>query len=210
MSPFPTTPLLDDFNRANENPLSDGGNWSGSTGFSSFSSAQLVSNAINPVAPSTYSGNYWAASQFGPDCEVFADVEQSSASDTLYLYCRVPVPTSNTLTGYLLRYFNGVVSVSKSVLGAQTQINSNTITLAAGDSIGLSVRGSIETAYWRKSGVWSSGTPVSDSAVTGSGYIAFAVWSSGSLRVEMDNFGGGTTIPKDSFSIVGEFDLAAF
>ena len=73
------TPIVDDFNRANENPLSGGGNW---TTITSIGGAQLVSNAV-AASGSTTAGSLWHT-VFTGDVETYATVLISTNNTGLY------------------------------------------------------------------------------------------------------------------------------
>ena len=59
---FPTTGILDNFNRANENPLGNG-TWSGPL-FTTDNRDQLISNAVTLTSGNC--SDYWITT-FGPD-----------------------------------------------------------------------------------------------------------------------------------------------
>ena len=67
---FPTTPVLDDFNRANENPL-DNGTWTIPSGAQIM---RIISNAAVPTAVAGASVAYWSVGAFGPASEVYSTV----------------------------------------------------------------------------------------------------------------------------------------
>ncbi len=99
---FPTTSVLDDFNRADENPLSGGGNWAllNSLGAPLKSVSNQVGESTNALNES-----YWAASNFGPDCEVFCTFSVvPTAAGGMRLYVRIQGEGgASTWDGYSLR-----------------------------------------------------------------------------------------------------------
>src|SRR2546426_2494783 len=96
---FPTTTILDNFNRANENPLSDGGKWTNPL-ISGEGARVLTSNAV-PIN-GTNSG-YWSDSTLGAHQEGFLTVLTAEDSPD---YVGVIVSTFNentaTLAGHIL------------------------------------------------------------------------------------------------------------
>lgn len=72
-SEFPTTPILDDFNRADEDPL-DNSTWvttsCGTT--SALRLARILSNQCAPGVTGTSGGQWWTATYVGADAEVYA------------------------------------------------------------------------------------------------------------------------------------------
>lgn len=73
----PTTPILDDFNRPNENPLSYGGRWTGD--YSGLTGPlKLVSNQAAGQSSIT-TDSYWVAEKFAVDQEVSVTVTAKPA-----------------------------------------------------------------------------------------------------------------------------------
>jgi hypothetical protein len=188
---FPTTSILDDFNRANENPLSFGGKWSGPylIGFLQF---QVISNQADPGGGTA--GNWWNVKKFGPDCEVYLDVVTAPtvSGDQFAIIARSVNPGGSTsaIDGYALQYTAGSTPqwLLTATLGGSI-LNSVSIThdLQNGDTVGLSCVSNLMTAYIKRAGVWTSMGTLTDSLITAAGYLAIF----GDSGV-YDNFGGGT------------------
>jgi hypothetical protein len=73
MMTFPTTPILDDFNRANEGPPPSA-NWSAyhaSWGFGD--GLEVVSNQCKGNSYNLC-GDWWSVETFGSDCEVYVTI----------------------------------------------------------------------------------------------------------------------------------------
>ena len=77
----PTTPVLDNFNRA-DGPA--GANWSliRPTGFVAMN---VSANAAVDPSSTNYAWNYWNSANFGPNAEAYVTVAQYVASDTIRL-----------------------------------------------------------------------------------------------------------------------------
>jgi hypothetical protein len=192
---FPTTSILDDFNRANENPLSGGGNWTISGTFDA--PWQLLSNGV--IGTSGANENQMAYSAAGDltDCEAYATVVTvPTAGNVVGVICRQD-PSVNTGknyydclyvagTGILIDYYDSTGTTHTLATYAQV--------VNVGDSIGLSVIGTTLTAWYKASGgSWVSLGSVTDTNLS-HGYIGitgFPLFGGGKL----DDFGGGVPVP---------------
>src|SRR5690606_30238502 len=72
---FPTTSVIDDFNRADSGTL--GSNWSRGDGGTDIGSIGDEECALGE----TFGEMYWNAQQFGPDCEAFVNVTDPSPTN---------------------------------------------------------------------------------------------------------------------------------
>lgn len=138
--------LLTAFTGADEDPLSDGGNWANLN--SSGNPLKRVSNAV----AASVGGNcfsYWTPSNFGPDLEAYitltsvsgsqgiaARVQGEGGANTWDGYVVNQLATSNTV---IVRYDNGV---------ATTIAQEATTTWGNGDKIGMRIKGSV-IEVWR-------------------------------------------------------------
>src|SRR2546426_7508013 len=94
---FPTTGVLDNFNRANENPLGNG-TWTNpwATGDGNL---RILSNVV-AVVSGGFSDAYWSAASFGPDAEAFVTITTLGVTnDVYYLGVRA---TTGSVNGYEL------------------------------------------------------------------------------------------------------------
>jgi hypothetical protein len=188
---FPTTSVLDTFNRTDENPLANG-TWSGPL-IVADNQLQVLSNHVTHAGTS-----YWTAS-FGPDCEGYCElVTRSVSADYMAIWLRAINPNTANLSGYRIVFFmydpGDFVRIYRIDNGAATQLGSDISivpNLVSGDAMGVDIVGSTITAYKRVSGVWSSlGTQV-DGTYAAAGNIA--LMASANVWVG-DNFGGGTVV----------------
>lgn len=197
---FPTTSVLDDFNRANSASL--GANWTNPV-FTGNPSPRIVSNAMGPAGDDSgtvYCDAYWSASTFGPDSECWVTVSASNTNKGREIYVRLTgldgspsgysafaadiSGTSNNWT--LNRYDNGTFVQ----LGAAF-----TQSVAAGDSIGLEMIGSSLVFYYKAAaGSWASVTSRTDATYSGAGNIALALQQGSGTSNRFDDFGGGTVV----------------
>ncbi len=96
--PSPSLAVLDDFNRADESPLSGGGNWNTPT-TSGEPNLNLSSNkVVHATAATTTTAAWWTPAQFTPPLDVFCTVG-SDAANVGVDYC-VQQPGTATPDGY--------------------------------------------------------------------------------------------------------------
>jgi len=185
--PFPTTSLLDDFNRANEF-LGDGPNWD----YGVFDEQagptlglRIVSNVIENA--NVNSSAYWNTS-YAADQEVYADVVTIN-NDYMGVYARIQTADVSDGYGfYKAGNSNGEIYVCDN--GAFTLLASGAAAWSSGDKLGADCVGSALTLYRHNGSSWSSVCTVSDGTWTGGGYIGLYLNAiNGDERA--DNFSGG-------------------
>lgn len=203
---FPTTQILDDFNRANTGPPPSG-NWSqGPLQFTAGEGLQVSSNTVIRKPTGSYrQDNYWNPTTFGPDSEAYVTVVNKVSTDEIALILRAKEIGSTTSDYYVLG-----VSLSDGVWTIQRQDNNNFNTLGSsftqaisnGDSVGFSARGSTLTAWYKAAaGSWTALTSREDSTYLTAGYIGLQM--AGANGSTLDNFGGGTSSSAFSVSDTG-------
>ena len=203
---FPTTPVLDNFNRVDQGPPPSS-SWSAfdvSWGFGD--QLKVVSNQC---AGNTFDlcANWWNVGTFGPDSEVYITIsvlpiDISDVNLRLRLVGQAGALASST--HYLAHIVRNDVGGDSVVIfrkngGATTQLGLvTTINLVVGDSFGFERVGNTLTVYQKPAaGSWSvvvsavDGSPLSQVA----GNISVDVTDNTS---RLDNFGGGTVaVPSD-------------
>jgi hypothetical protein len=193
--PFPFTPILDNFNRANETPLSNSGQWTQHL-FSSLNQINLSSNVCLSINASLVDC-YWNPQTFGPDCECYMTIPTlpgNGAAMRLYLRCVNPGASIN---GYACIY--NMVSGTDNVnfyridSGVLTGLGSISQNFSAGDRLGFSMVGSLMTIYRAAAATpntWVSLGTHTDTTYTAAGFIGFGI--SGTVG-RVDDFGGGAS-----------------
>lgn len=199
---FPTTGILDDFNRADATPASANWDYHLNSTFWGCPPISVISNQ-GGLATSNYGDSYWAAATFGPDVEVYATVAALPGSGTdQFLEFRIQSPGTggtapadgdsygvsfkNTAPDELMFYRCDNSSYTQ--LGA-TQTPGN---LSVGDKIGVEMIGDTIQAYRYTGGAWAAyGSPETDSTYTVAGYIGGGF---GDYIGRWDDFGGGTVV----------------
>lgn len=167
--PSPTTPILDDFNRPDEIPLSFAGAWGTVKGVTQ---TDLLSLAAQGPPDKTSSARKWAASSFAADQEAYCTIETLSSppaggngvicryADASQFYdgylALANAPTSASAGSGLLPStgiggpgsgFNGTLTLF--ALANLVHVREETVqcNLAPGDRLWLECRGTAITAY---------------------------------------------------------------
>lgn len=195
---FPTTSVLDAFNRANG--LLVGGNWSNDTFNFGAGSTALTINT-NQVAPenASYGEVYWNPTTFGPDSEVFVTYAVAAHNGGDWgVGLRVTNPDSTAVDGYRCAVFqlagNDEVKLYRVDNGVATQLGVTvTQNFSVGDSFGAEMIGSTLQVYRKTAGSWASIASRSDGTYTAAGYIGMYTFSTGA-NGRLDDFGGGTVV----------------
>jgi hypothetical protein len=180
---FPTTPILDDFNRADEGPPPSA-NWTGPMTAGGPNGLQVVSNQCQRGAP--YGGAWWNASTFGPDSEVYLTARGSS---DFYVYLRMTGALGTSAqTGYRANWFGDEVRIRRVDSGSGTVIGGPYAVTGpvTGNKFGLEAVGSTITAYVDTGSGWTAVGSVVDATYSTAGVIG--VETDGTF----DDFGGGT------------------
>jgi len=192
--PFPTSGVLDDANRANVGPPPSA-NWTtalltvdGANGHKVLTN-RIVGNGIDAQS-------YWNAADYGPDCEVYADV--ATQSDDMYLFLRLVSIGSGTTDGYALELkLTDSWQLQRVDNGALTGIGLAVVSAVAnGDAIGFEVIGSTLKGYKRVSGVWSEVLSRTDSTYSAAGKLGIGTVATATA---LDDFGGGTIVTAPVF-----------
>lgn len=130
----------DNFQRADENPLSDGGNWGACPSLSTSVQLQLVSDLVEATHV-TNCGSSWAAIAWAPDHYHRCTIATLNASSTLYMFVRMTAQPQGSIaafSGYELA-LNGPLGSSatyelSAVLpNSQINLSSGTIAINSGD-----------------------------------------------------------------------------
>ena len=198
--PFPTTPVLDDAERADENPLSDGGNWNGPIR-GNLELLKIVSNQFaHHDGAGAQGAMWWTPEQFTRPLEVHVEIPVLSGVAGVY-YCISNAPPDTTnVDFYSWQWQTSTTMRLYEVLnGVFTQVGSDyAITLASGDAIGVYLdENGIHNLYHKPSaGSWTLIDSVDDDTFT-SGFIGMTCGANATVR--LDNFGGGEVVEKQSF-----------
>jgi hypothetical protein len=190
---FPTTGVIDDFNRADENLSS--GNWASPTYSGDIAPAVFSNQVRSSSSGSSFADAYWAATTFGPDCEAYFTISTlPSGTEIIYLDIRIQSPGTSGMDCYEVVWdaSSATARIYRIDDGTNTLLGS-TVSVAynAGDGYGFGVIGSSITLYRRVSGVWSSQATRTDSTYSSAGNIGLGCQAQ---TVRLDDFGGGTVV----------------
>lgn len=183
---FPTTSLLDDFNRA-----SLGAGWTLLFGTLSISSNQLAGQSGGAIG-------YYNVAQYGADCENYCTLPATPGTGgTTYLYARLKDMNIATVDGYSLTIVfsdsgNETIRLERIDNGAATVLATTTdYGVPDGSRIGLEIIGSTIKGYLDTGSGWSEILSASDGTYSAAGYLGVGIVSS---SARMDNFSGGTVV----------------
>lgn len=206
---FPTTPVLDDFNRADENPLSTAGSWGASILSGTHGTFKLVSNAIqdDSAADGSSSGQAYRDDQnYGPGVEAYVTILNpwaNNASD-FWFFVHGRSEGSSAVDGYMaVAYYTSgtwyytVQRLDNEVATELTPSAEAGPTLANGDKLGIEATAAgVFTWYYKPAaGAWGQASGVStrsDSTYT-SGHIGVSKGFHDTTST-LDDFGGGNIV----------------
>lgn len=190
--PFPSTGILDSFDRANEGPPPSA-EWTTPAGVSGLivSGSLCAANAANALG-------IFSASSVGPNCEAYYTVTTATgAAAQVQVWARAKdIASAATIDGYSISVteaatdswaINSITNGIASQLGASFgQEVSN------GDSIGIECFGSNIAAWYKASGgSWIKLAERTDTTYAASGYIGIGIMDT---TGRVNDFGGGTTV----------------
>lgn len=192
---FPTTGVLDDFNRADAANL--GANWA--TFVLGDADMRVISNQAGGGANGNWTGNVWN-SAVGADQEAYATLGGTMAGVSFAVYVRVQEYGTSTPDGYAVEYNPtraggaAIRLVKLNNNSAQGLAGANgewtLISLVAGDSIGVEIVGSVLRGFYKQgAGAWVEFNTATDAAYSTGDRIAMEINAS---TGRFDNFGGGT------------------
>lgn len=206
---FPTTGLLDDFNRADGAP---GANWTTPYKPTLTQPLAIISNQIARAAGGSGAADgMWIAADFGPDSEVYTSLTSGSGQVNLYLRMFLTTDINGYACGYTMS--TGVYNIFRYVDGASTKLGTSGLaaTLQVGDKVGVEVYGQDVTevvVYQWTSSAWYEMGSRSDNAgaIMGAGKIGL---SFPGVTPQVDDFSGGTMIgdPEDHSDFAWPTDM---
>lgn len=188
---FPTTPILDNFNRANTGPPPSV-NWATPI-FPGHTGLKVLSNLL-VAGVASFCDSYWSATKFNANQEVYATLAIKGANISA-LFTRLSNPGLASITGYFL-----YLDVVNSLLQIYRMDNSTTAvllnslahTFVNGERFGFTSIGKIHTGYMdTKNGKgFSFALSASDATYSNSGYLGVQM---GDATPALDDFGGGAS-----------------
>lgn len=191
--PFPTTAIIDNFNRANEGPPMTG--WTDNAlGEGADNQLKVVSNACQAATLSTSCESYYNVATYSGNLEVYVTGTTKPGDSQRMEIGFLQSPGSAAADGYSTRFEdiagagNDTNAVYRIDNAASTQLGSTTTEeWSAADVLGLRKFGS-ELISWRN-GVQKVST--SDATYTGTFNLYLCIRSTTGVA---DNFGGGRVV----------------
>ncbi|HEY3278514.1 MAG TPA: hypothetical protein VGJ94_17995 [Syntrophorhabdaceae bacterium] len=194
---FPSTALLDGFNRADtQGPPSD--DWTPQYG-----GLKIVNNQCMGTGTGPWNAAYWTGATFGPESEVYATIAALPArGEEITLGLRL----SPDLTGYLVGFRMGTgIRIQRMDENGFVQLGRTIrITPKAGDRIGARMVGNKLTLWYDNGTGWTDLLTVTDNRYKGTGYVGADVQGTTGA---IDDFGGGTyVVPFPSTGVLDTFN----
>lgn len=189
---FPTTSVIDTFNRADASPATG---WTTTAIFSGDQQVKTLTNTLTDVSASLWCSSIYSSTgtTFGADSEAYYTISANGAP--IEVFIRIQNPATGSVNNYFAHMDCPTNSLQlwKTVANAQTQLGSSVATTEAnGDSVGVEAVGTSIGAYFKTAaGSWVSKIAQTDSAVSGVGCIGIAMQDS---SAKIDDFGGGTVV----------------
>jgi fibronectin type 3 domain-containing protein len=188
----PTEPLLplDDFNRANEKPLSSV-RWGDGVAGSGERSMKIVSNQLAGDRSTTTTA-WWKSPQYGPDSEAWATIATLPGNGNGFrLYTRIQSPGSSAADGYFLYFLQqsgtDTVTIYRMTNGALTSLVSVSREIGVGARLLFRAQGPALEAWVQESGSWTRVSRVTDSTYAAAGYVGVGIRGK---TGRLDDFGG--------------------
>lgn len=191
LSGIGSIPVLDNFNRAAENPLSDGGQWNTTAGPGTGRMQTNGSQALATTPNVAISSSFWTT-PFTPPLEIFADIPVLPSVSTDFVSLPLVVAIGTTPNGYYFRFRAGDFLIQRVTNGSQSRsVASGTMTLNAGDTIaGTYDEIGTLTAWQKTGGVWSALGSGIDTTYLGALYPGLRT---NDATAAFDNFGAGVS-----------------
>lgn len=217
---FPTTGVLDNTTRADENPLSNGGKWTTPvrTGDERL---QLVSNLVGAAGTaSSFPNAGWTNQSFGPSAEAWYTInswDTINAGTFFFVYVNIQAVSVASPTYYGLDLRLGTAGQPAGLTLRRTGpsgwfvVESTTLLptfVAAGDQVGLRSNGRIIEAWFQHAGTWALVASEDDAARSGAAALpaGYSGWGQqfpgvNGNPVRMSVFGGGTASVSTRFRL---------
>lgn len=188
---FPTTPLVDDFNRADENPLSQGGAWNRDQ-FGIDPTLKVVSNQVVAVGANLSSRVRGAVTRLGNNHEVWGTVVDCSSAGAWVGVCYRVSDAGGLQSCYAMvaKKDTAQLSLNRRAGSPVTELITFTpATFTPPFQIGARVRENVHEGFYNDGSGWVKVMEVIDSTFpTGGTLGAWVRRASGSA---LDDFGGG-------------------
>ena len=197
-APGPLTPVLDNFNRAN-NTGPPSSSWSAMPAFQSPLASNLFITNQQITGVTGESADYWNTQPYGPNSEVYVTiaVKPTVNLDPVFLGLRYQSPGLTTSSGYRAAFIYSSTGLDQYKIyyqpggssGGTVLASATGPTLTAGDQLLFRAIGATLELWRGSGGTWTRILTATNATIQGAGYVAL-IERDGSVR--LDNFGGGT------------------
>jgi hypothetical protein len=201
---FPTTPIIDDFDRSDENPL--GAPWDNPLAFAGVDALELSGNQLRCTTDDIAGGRI-ALPGSSADQEAYVTLAAlpATGAGSFVVSVRTQIGVGTDIDGYdvAVSVAAGAWSIRRVDNLAATVLNSGTLVegaVSAGDSFGISVIGTTITLHFKPAaGSWRDVDSATDSTYSARGDALLSVDISGTSVGDpdwrLDDFGGGDHVP---------------
>jgi hypothetical protein len=198
ISATPNPPLLDDFNRSSENPVSQDGNWA-STGIGGGPGAPLLQNRLRNFPSPGYS--YRVQPYLGGDMTAAATIATKPTSNNHWLSVFICLQDADMpdWDGYELRAINVTSGADTWQVwrvddGARTLLAQTSFEMAVGGVMLLRRVGLFIEFWWKApGGTWVQREPT-DPDLFDTTYRWGMIGAGGAISGALDNFSGGSSL----------------
>jgi hypothetical protein len=195
---FPTTPILDNLNRANTGPPPGPGWTSGLFGTPANEHGWVLQgNEMRPqgsYSSPQFASQYWSAPIASNDHEVYFTEAWDPAFANHELWARVSNPGTSGVSAYLVTFYHNGGVIQKYVSGAWTDLAGpfTTAFINSPTGMGLRVVGNTITVFVRlPNGQWQPISSATDSTLTTGTHIGVLGYDN---NLSYDDFGGGAYV----------------
>jgi RHS repeat-associated protein len=191
--PVPATRILDDFERPNEDPLSQNGAWSPTSIFGSGQTLEVLAGSVGENEDYDVQANSFRTQELVGDAEVHARIASLPDNDQEhYLYLHLQDAGTAGVDGYRAHWYHWIVTdqltIQKLVNGVpQTLAGPIGLEPATGDTLLLRRIGLVLELWREHAGTWTKLLSTLDSSYT-SGRLGLGLRD---VYGRWDDFGGG-------------------
>jgi len=203
MADIRVTSEIDNFSRADENPLSAGGNYAQVRTSGDFS--QQLQNKSNDAWPQTgaahFSASYWTPESFTGDMEMWGEVTGFTDNQNAWYLCFIKDVGTANIDGYICGWIDAVgdrIQIRRFDNGSATLIKDVALSNLpnGGDLLLLRTVGN-DLQAWQSVDAganWSMDTSVTDSTYRTGLSLTLALFSSASNGPKWAGWGGGQAV----------------
>lgn len=186
---FPETSIITSFTGSDENPISEGGIW---TGPFFAGHGQLVRASNQCRGDGSADASSYLVATYGPNVEFYFTIATASVNDELTMFFKIVDPGAASMDGYLLDLDSSIVKIFRVDDNSNTQLGADiSQAFASGDAIGVSYSGGMISAYRKPSGgSWGSIGSRSDSTYANQSGVLGIYTAQNNIII--DDLGGGT------------------